>query len=480
MKPKSSLRSFPLSAALAALLAISSASAETTVSLNFESQSAGSSTVPTGWSYRNSGLGTAGTYVTTAANGGSTGAGLGGSLVSTNGTHGTRLPHSFLVNSGSAAGFDLNRPISGTYDFKHTHFDSYDSSAFLFGDISGGTISGTNAGQLLLAYHSNGGFGNAPSHIVNGANANLVSGGGTYDDNTWYRVSFTWTPTSGTTGNFTRTSTVWNGSSFVAHGTLSATGFTFANPEAFIGVADLWATNTTFDNISATGTEWSGVYWDTNGATAGAGNPADGTWDATTKWNSKSAGTDPTAAWTAGDVAVFAAGSDAVTPYTVTVSGTQDISGLIFQEGTPTLTGGTLRMVSNSYANVTTAGTSAEIASSISDDGSARVLSTGTAGTLVLSGDNSGATNSSMIIFGVTQFNASNSILGTGENVTINTGGVMVFGSSFVDTNIAAALDRIVTTSAGTIAADNYASTNFDFNTAGLTAAPLGALGNVS
>jgi hypothetical protein len=33
--------------------------------------------------------------------------------------------------------------------------------------------------------------------------------------------------------------------------------------------------------------------------------------------------------------------------------------------------------------------------------------------------------------------------------------------------SILTALDRVVTASAGTIAADNYASTNLDFNTAG-------------
>lgn len=223
------------------------------VTLDFEGETAGSSTVPSGWGYLDSGLGGSGTYTVSAAGGGSTGTGLGGVLTSPNPTHGTKLPYSFLVNSGSAQGFDVRNAISGSYDFKFTDSSAYDSSGFLFGDISGGTIGGSDAGQLLLTYHSNGGYGNAPSRIVDGSNTSLADGGSNFSDNTWYRTSFTWTPTSGTTGDFTRTSTRWNGSAWVSHSTLSVSGFTFDDPEAYVGVADLWASDTTFDNISVTG-----------------------------------------------------------------------------------------------------------------------------------------------------------------------------------------------------------------------------------
>jgi autotransporter-associated beta strand protein len=104
-------------------------------------------------------------------------------------------------------------------------------------------------------------------------------------------------------------------------------------------------------------------------------------------------------------------------------------------------------------------------------------------GTLVLSGvDNSAATGGMTLNGGVTQFNSPASINGTGNNVTVNAGGTVVFGSSFgTATDITTALaSRIVASSVGTIAADNQDTTAFDFNTGGLTAAYLGAVGNVS
>ncbi|QTN33880.1 hypothetical protein HZ994_16695 [Akkermansiaceae bacterium] len=232
-----------------------------TITLDFESQTPGSSVVPTGWSYVHSGVGapaTNGTYTTTAASGGSTGSGLGGVLVGNNPTHGTNLPYSFLVNSGSTNGFDVRQSITGTYDFLITNGAQYDTAGFLFGDIKGGTISGSNAGQFLSIQHANGGFGQATaeSRIVDGANVATYAptGNAGFADNTWYRSSFTWTPTSGTTGDLSYTATRWNGSTWVAHSTFGITAHTFDNPEAFVGVADLWGTSTTFDNISVTGT----------------------------------------------------------------------------------------------------------------------------------------------------------------------------------------------------------------------------------
>lgn len=243
-------------------LAISGMAANAaTITLDFESQTPSTTTVPAGWAYLHSGIGapaTNGTYTTTAANGGSTGSGLGGVLVGNNPTHGTNLPYSFLVNSGSPSGFDVRLSITGSYDFLITNGAQYDTAGFLFGNIQGGAISGTNAGQLISIQHANGGFGQATaeSRIVNGANVATyapTSNAG-FADNTWYRSSFTWTPTSGTTGNLSYTATQWNGSSWVAHSTFGITGHTFDDPEAYVAVADMWGTSTTFDNITVTGT----------------------------------------------------------------------------------------------------------------------------------------------------------------------------------------------------------------------------------
>jgi autotransporter-associated beta strand protein len=107
-------------------------------------------------------------------------------------------------------------------------------------------------------------------------------------------------------------------------------------------------------------------------------------------------------------------------------------------------------------------------------------LTTVSAGTLVLSGNNSAARGGITISGGIAQFNSLNSFGGTGRNVTVNSGGTVVFGPSLGAASIPAALNRIVSSSAGVIAVDNYASTNFNLSTAGLTNASLGALGNVT
>ena len=246
-------------------------------------------------------------------------------------------------------------------------------------------------------------------------------------------------------------------------------------------------------------------YWDMNLAAAGAGGPAaTGTWDGlATNWNPKTDGTDPVAAWSANSVAVFAAGTDATDPYTVTVDSTQDLSGLTFEEGTVTLANGTsgvLRLTGDSAVNVAT-GRTATVGVPFSDDGSARKLAkvgagmlslvgdlsyTGATnvaqGTLILSGNNAAATGGMTLSGGITQFDSSSAINGTARDVTINTAGVVVFGASFeTGTDIPTALaNRIVAASTGVIAADNYAGTNFDFNTPGLTAAYFHSVGNVT
>jgi T5SS/PEP-CTERM-associated repeat protein/autotransporter-associated beta strand protein len=85
-------------------------------------------------------------------------------------------------------------------------------------------------------------------------------------------------------------------------------------------------------------------YWDINGPTAGAGGiTPSGTWDGSSNnWTATAAGTATATTWSSGAVAVFSAGTDATGAYTVTVSGTQTIDSLTGEEGTLTLTGGTL------------------------------------------------------------------------------------------------------------------------------------------
>jgi len=98
------------------------------------------------------------------------------------------------------------------------------------------------------------------------------------------------------------------------------------------------------------------LYWDTNGATAGAGGPTPtGTWDAATtaNWNTNSDGIGATQTFSGKNRAFFAAGSDATGSYTVTVSGTIGIqkqpNSVNVQEGNVTLSGGTIGAASGDW-----------------------------------------------------------------------------------------------------------------------------------
>ncbi|MDZ7618554.1 MAG: autotransporter-associated beta strand repeat-containing protein, partial [Patescibacteria group bacterium] len=89
-------------------------------------------------------------------------------------------------------------------------------------------------------------------------------------------------------------------------------------------------------------------YWDTNGTGAGAsgGTTATGIWNASNEfWNTDSTGDagGTISAWQSGGVAVFSAGGNATGTYTVTVSGTQQIGGVLFEEGAVTLSEGILQ-----------------------------------------------------------------------------------------------------------------------------------------
>ncbi|HEY8993381.1 MAG TPA: autotransporter-associated beta strand repeat-containing protein [Lacunisphaera sp.] len=95
------------------------------------------------------------------------------------------------------------------------------------------------------------------------------------------------------------------------------------------------------------------LYWDSNGTTAGAGTAPAGTWGSSSFWNSTATGSGTPGSWSSGFVAVFSAGSDTTGAYTVTVSGTQTIGGLTVEEGTPTLTGGSLSFSSATTFDIT-------------------------------------------------------------------------------------------------------------------------------
>lgn len=177
------------------------------------------------------------------------------------------------------------------------------------------------------------------------------------------------------------------------------------------------------------------VYWDINGTTAGASgtSQATGTWDGTnTFFNTDSTGgaAGTIAAWSAGDILAFAAGSNARNAYTVTVAGTQSIGGLVFEEGLLTLTGGTLQLAANSDINVASTLT-ATVQSVV--DGAFNLTKTG-AGTLVLGGTNTYSGNT-IINSGILSISA-DANLGTApgavvaDSLTFGGGTLQVTGTS--------------------------------------------------
>ena len=102
-------------------------------------------------------------------------------------------------------------------------------------------------------------------------------------------------------------------------------------------------------------------------------------------------------------------------------------------------------------------------------------------GRLVLSGaDNSLATGGMTLNGGLTEFATEAAINGTTRNVTVNSPGIVLFDSGAIQTILDT---RIVASSSGVIAADNFGATNIDFSAtgAGFNSTPsLGAVGNVT
>lgn len=92
-----------------------------------------------------------------------------------------------------------------------------------------------------------------------------------------------------------------------------------------------------------------GYFWDSNGATAGAGLDPTGTWGDDPYWTTSSTGTNATSnpVTTTDDNLSFSAGSDTTGPYTVTLNGTQYAKSITARTGNLTLAGGTLALAKN-------------------------------------------------------------------------------------------------------------------------------------
>jgi fibronectin-binding autotransporter adhesin len=88
------------------------------------------------------------------------------------------------------------------------------------------------------------------------------------------------------------------------------------------------------------------LYWDSNGATPGAGTTPTGTWGTSAFWSTDPTGSVATGAWTSGDSVVFSAGTDATGSWTLTVNGAQTVNSFTIEEGNITLSGSAINATS--------------------------------------------------------------------------------------------------------------------------------------
>lgn len=203
------------------------------------------------------------------------------------------------------------------------------------------------------------------------------------------------------------------------------------------------------------------VYWDVNGSTAGASDTpsATGTWDATNAFWNNAAGTGAGAVWNSGDIAVFSAGTNATGASAITIAGTQGIGGLVFEEGTVSLTGGTLQLTQNAVINVAT-GLTATVGSDLT--GAFNLTKAG-AGTLDYQGNGSGLTGAVAVNGGSLRLSG-NGVLTGASAITLGNRGTLTLDNTA--TNLADRLTASITSNGGTLnfthagaAATNYTET---------------------
>lgn len=135
------------------------------------------------------------------------------------------------------------------------------------------------------------------------------------------------------------------------------------------------------------------LWWDSNGAVAGAGVTPSGTWGISAFWSTSSTGTLATAntLTTAVDTLTFSAGSDATGSPVVTVNGTRNALLLSIEEGAVTFSGGTIALggklnnvTPGSGITIASGAGNATVSSSLSITG-AQVFNVGAGRTLALS-----------------------------------------------------------------------------------------------
>ena len=212
--------------------------AQETITLDFESETLGSTNAPPGWNIFNQN--NQGTYVVadTGNPGKSGNVDWGGSNQG--------YPGIYFTNE---TGFDATRPISGSFNFYIDSDANYAQVLFVFGDVGDGLEQ--TAGNYLNAVLQRATFGQRArlfdadgTMIFNGDGNNNFS----ISAKTWTPATFTWTPTNGLTGTFSLSWMVGDS----ARGPLVADDYTLNSDAAFVGFGTGREPGR-FDNISVTG-----------------------------------------------------------------------------------------------------------------------------------------------------------------------------------------------------------------------------------
>lgn len=188
------------------------------------------------------------------------------------------------------------------------------------------------------------------------------------------------------------------------------------NNNTFVDAADfaIWRLNegslTPLPNDGGTATPVGTAHYDLWRANFGATGGAGGVWS-----------TDPngliaTTGWTAGDSAVFSAGTNVTGTSAITLSGTQSADGITFEEGAVTIAGGTELTLTGAASIGVTSPATGTINSVIG--GGAGLTKTGT-GTLTLGGANT-YTVGTTLNGGVTAISADNNLGAAGTGLTFN------------------------------------------------------------
>jgi autotransporter-associated beta strand protein len=220
------------------------------------------------------------------------------------------------------------------------------------------------------------------------------------------------------------------------------------------------------------------LYWDANDQNAGAGGPTpNGTWSTTggtnALWNTDSGGVGSgnTVNWTSGRDAVFSAGTDATGSYTITVSGTQNVSGITIKDGTPTFTGGTLNFNDATPSLVINSGRILNWGSTILTSTNSSTVNLSGGGTLNFTADQTfaGTVNISGGTLRLTTAALTLTTLNVTSNTTIDFAGT---ASSLTLTNLTISAGVTLTITNWANATDYFYTTNWtgaSFNTTGST-----------